>query len=330
MRSALGLVVVALAVGAALTFLPMLTPLVLAAWAAHLLRGAFVRISRRLHGRQRAAGLLTAGLVVLIAAPLVLGAVALVPAVRALLEEIRTASGGRGMLATLVSGNAAGGSGPQLVDVIRQYGANASRFASVVAGASATALVAVFVFFATFFSLLVDGERLYKWILDNAPLEETATRRLAGAFHQAGRGLLVGNGLTALVQGALATAAYLALGVPRAALLGVLSVVGALLPMVGTAIVWVPVAAGLALTGHPVRAIILVAIGVGVIATVDNLLRPWLSGRANVGLPASVVLVAILGGVAAFGPWGLLLGPLVVRLAAESVAIMRERIPRAL
>jgi predicted PurR-regulated permease PerM len=54
-------------------------------------------------------------------------------------------------------------------------------------------------------------------------------------------------------------------------------------------------------------------------------MRPWLSKRADVGLSTTVVLLAIFGGMAAFGAWGLLLGPLVVRLAKEALEIARDR-----
>src|SRR5262249_53336270 len=140
----------------------------------------------------------------------------------------------------------------------------------------------------------------------------------------AGRGLLVGTGLTALVQGVLAGVIYACLGVPRAMLLGLLSVVGALIPITGPAVVWIPVAAGLALTGQPVKAVILVVLAVAVVGTVDNVMRPWLSRRATVGLSTAVLLVSIFGGMVTFGAWGLLLGPLVVRLAKEALEIARD------
>jgi predicted PurR-regulated permease PerM len=122
----------------------------------------------------------------------------------------------------------------------------------------------------------------------------------------------------------LALAAYAVLGVPRALLLGLLSVVAALIPITGPALVWIPVAAGLALTGHPGKAAILVAVSFALVGTVDNMMRPWLSKRAHVGLSTTVVLIAIFGGMVAFGPWGLLLGPLVVRLAREALEIARD------
>jgi predicted PurR-regulated permease PerM len=94
---------------------------------------------------------------------------------------------------------------------------------------------------------------------------------------------------------------------------------------VGTAIVWMPVAVGLALTGQLVRAGILLALGLGVIATVDNVLRPWLARLGRLQLPALVVFIAMMGGWRLIGGWGLILGPLLIRMGAEALSIASGR-----
>jgi predicted PurR-regulated permease PerM len=95
-------------------------------------------------------------------------------------------------------------------------------------------------------------------------------------------------------------------------------------------VVWGPVAVGLALTGRWGRAVIMTAIGVLVIGFADDMLRPLLSRHGSVQLPTFVLLVAMFGGLATVGGWGLLLGPLLVRLAVEAVSIERdERLGRS-
>ncbi|MEO8877725.1 MAG: AI-2E family transporter, partial [Polyangiaceae bacterium] len=141
---------------------------------------------------------------------------------------------------------------------------------------------------------------------------------------ETGRGLLVGVGLTGLVQGVIATVAYFALGVPRALVLGLLTCLASVIPSVGTALVWVPIAIGLGLSGRTGSAAILVGIGVLVIGTIDNVLRPVFSRFGKLELPSFVLLVSIFGGLALFGTWGFLLGPLLVRLAKEALIISRE------
>jgi predicted PurR-regulated permease PerM len=82
------------------------------------------------------------------------------------------------------------------------------------------------------------------------------------------------------------------------------------LPAVGASLVWGPAAIVLALTGSPVRAIILVVIGAALIGIVDNILRPILVGRYT-QLPDFLILVSTLGGLAVFGLSGVVIGPVV-------------------
>ena len=86
----------------------------------------------------------------------------------------------------------------------------------------------------------------------------------------------------------------------------------------------VPVAAGLALTGSVAKAIILAVVGFGVIGLSDNILRPILARSAHLELNPTLTLIAMLSGISAFGAFGLFLGPLLLRLAFEALAIARE------
>ena len=97
----------------------------------------------------------------------------------------------------------------------------------------------------------------------------------------------------------MATIAYLALGVPRALVLGLLTCLTSIIPSVGTALVWVPVAIGLALAGKVVPAIIMGVVGVVVIASVDNILRPVFARFGKLELSTFVLLTSISEG----SPW---------------------------
>jgi predicted PurR-regulated permease PerM len=134
----------------------------------------------------------------------------------------------------------------------------------------------------------------------------------------------VGEGGTALAQGLVATLTYVAIGVPRALLLGPLTAVCAIVPVVGTGLVWLPLAAELFATGQYWKGAVVLAVGV-VVGLLDNVLRPTLARYGRLRLPAFVVLVSMLGGIAVFGVAGVLLGPLLVRLCTEAVAIVVER-----
>jgi predicted PurR-regulated permease PerM len=177
------------------------------------------------------------------------------------------------------------------------------------------------------YAFLADGSQIYAWIEEHLPISPASFRRYATAFTETGRGLFIGVVLTGVVQGIIATVAYLALGIPRALVLGVMTALASLVPSVGTALVWIPIALGLGLTGSWWRAIIMAIIGIFVIGLADNFLRPLLARRGNLRLPTFVLMVSMFGGLATVGAWGLLLGPLLVRLAVEAVSIERATHP---
>jgi predicted PurR-regulated permease PerM len=106
--------------------------------------------------------------------------------------------------------------------------------------------------------------------------------------------------------------------------LGPLTGLASVIPVVGTALVWGPISLGFFLTDRPGRAMVLLGLGVGVISVIDNLLRPLYARLGSLQLPLFLLFVSVFGGLAAFGTWGALLGPLVVRLVMEALAIIAE------
>jgi len=106
---------------------------------------------------------------------------------------------------------------------------------------------------------------------------------------------------------------------------GVLAAVAALLPLVGTSLVWLPAAGALVLQGRVGAAVFLAIWGIAVVSSVDNFLRPLvISGRAQIStLP---VFLGLLGGIGAFGPIGIVLGPVVVALALALFRFAEEAV----
>jgi predicted PurR-regulated permease PerM len=88
--------------------------------------------------------------------------------------------------------------------------------------------------------------------------------------------------------------------------------------------VWVPVAIGLALTGRTDAAIGLAVVGIAVIGSIDNIVRPYLARWGKLDLPAFLIMISMFGGLAVAGAAGIILGPLVLRLAKEAVDIAHE------
>jgi predicted PurR-regulated permease PerM len=314
-------------VTAAVVLAPLWAPLVLAAWFADLLRPAVTRLERVLRGRRRAA----AAVVVLVAVAVLLPMGGLVAAVtsglRELLDQARAALEGHGSLAGVLVGGSRAGTRPEVrdwADLASRYGTSAWTALSAIARASASVAIGAIVFVAALFTFSVDGERAYAWLQKSAPIPREALERLARAFRETGRGLLVAGGGTAIIQGTVATAVYVALGIPRAILLGPLTAVCAIVPVAGSGLVWIPLAIELGATGDYLRCAVVVALGAGVHSLIDNFVRPFLARYGHLDMSAFLVLVSMLGGIAILGAAGALLGPLLLRLCIESLAIVSE------
>jgi predicted PurR-regulated permease PerM len=127
--------------------------------------------------------------------------------------------------------------------------------------------------------------------------------------------------LTALVQGAAATAGYLIAGVPNPIFFGLLTFLAAFIPSVGTTIVALPLAGLVLALGHPWSALFLASWALLVVGLIDNVVKPLLI-KEGVRLDGAVLFFALIGGLALFGAVGLLVGPLAV---ASFVAVVSRR-----
>jgi predicted PurR-regulated permease PerM len=213
---------------------------------------------------------------------------------------------------------------PGAMDLLLSQGNRAWAIATQLAGAAAAFVIGMLIMVTGMYGVLVYGTDWWTWSERHAVVSPVHLRRLGDAFLETGRGLWYGIIGAGLIQSIVATTAYLVLGVPSALPLGMLTLLFSVVPAIGTALVWVPVAAGLALTGRTGAAIALAVIGVAVIGTVDNVARPYLARKGKLQLPTWIVLLSMFGGVKLLGGWGLLMGPLVLRLAKEALVISRE------
>jgi len=181
-----------------------------------------------------------------------------------------------------------------------------------VMGALGTAASFVLMLFVLFF-VLRDGPGVAQQVVQMLPIGERRRARLWQHLADVTRAVFLGIGLTALVQGILVGVGFWIAGLPSPLVFGVVAVLVALIPMVGSALVWAPGALFLAARGEYGYAIFLAVWGAVVVGMVDNFLRPMLiSGRADV--PTLAVFVGVMGGLAAFGFIGLFVGPIVLGL----------------
>jgi predicted PurR-regulated permease PerM len=183
------------------------------------------------------------------------------------------------------------------------------------------ALIAV----ATFL-LLRHGETLVGTIPDLLPFERKRSEALLVRIRDVVLASMHGVVTIATIQGILCGGMFWLLGIPAAALWGLVTVFASVVPFVGTAAVWVPGTVYLLATGAWAKAIVLAVWGAAIVSSVDNLLRPRLvAGRVR--LSGLAMFIAMLGGLQAFGALGIILGPVLFATAAGIVDVLREMQP---
>lgn len=163
------------------------------------------------------------------------------------------------------------------------------------------------------FFLLRDGAKLIELLIYALPLGDQRERMLFAKFAEVTRATVKGNMVVAIVQGTLGGLILWILDIPAPVLWGVLMTFLSLLPAIGAALVWFPIALYLYATGQFWQATTLIVYGAVVIGLADNILRPVLVGR-DTKLPDYIVLFSTLGGITLMGINGFVLGPLVAAL----------------
>ena len=198
----------------------------------------------------------------------------------------------------------------------------APRAGGFVADFFATLGSLVAMLFALFF-LLRDGAAISGQLRDLLPFPQDESERLMTdtrdlVIASVGAGLIV-----AAAQGFIGGVAFWLLGIGAPVFWGVVMGICSLLPIVGAALVWVPAGIGLLLTGAIGSGVIMLLVGAFGISLVDNVLRPLLlSGRTSMN--GLVIFFGLLGGAAAFGFIGLLIGPIILVTTARLLGALRR------
>lgn len=174
-------------------------------------------------------------------------------------------------------------------------------------------LVSMGIMLYLLFFLLRDGVNLARNSKQLIPLSDEHQQHLVRKFTTVVRATVKGNIVVAMTQGALGGLMFWFLGIQGALLWGVIMAFLSLLPAVGAALIWLPVAIYLIVAGPMWQGILLIVFGVLVIGVVDNVLRPLLVGK-DTKIPDYVILISTLGGLAVFGLNGFVIGPLFAAL----------------
>ena len=186
-------------------------------------------------------------------------------------------------------------------------------------------LVQIAMMLVAFFFLLVDGPAFVRWMIEVSPLSNHYMRDILSDFHDVSVAVLVGSVGTALVQTVVALVGFVLAGAPHSLLLSAATFIGAFIPVVGAGSVVVAAALMVFFSGHNGAALFLVLWGLGVVSTIDNFVKPYLM-RGRMEINAGVILFALLGGATAFGPIGLLAGPLIVAFFLAVVRMCQKEL----
>jgi predicted PurR-regulated permease PerM len=177
--------------------------------------------------------------------------------------------------------------------------------------------------FLTLFFLLRDGEKIVQKITSFIPLQPVQAKKLLQGIEDSIVANVYGILAVGAAQGLLTGIAMKIAGIQSAILLGMAAMVCSLIPIAGTAIVWIPAAAYLFITGHIWQGVFLVLWGSIVVASADNIIRPLvIAGRVQIH--PLLLLFALIGGASAFGFLGLFIGPIVVSVLAALIEIFPE------
>jgi len=172
------------------------------------------------------------------------------------------------------------------------------------------------------------GESLLGEVTALVPLPRERTRELIARLGEVTKAVVKGVGLTCLAQGALGGLGFWAAGVPSPLLFGVVMAFTALIPVVGTAIVWLPGVLYLFLTDQTTWGVGLLLWCALVVGNIDNVLRPLLIGD-KAGMPLPLLIVGILGGLFAYGLMGLIIGPLILTVLLFVLEEYHREVPDA-
>jgi predicted PurR-regulated permease PerM len=320
---------------------PFRGPLFLAGVLAGALLPAFDALTKRLGGRRHAAaGILVFGLFALLVAPIASVAAFAIRELAAGLAWLRDAMGvhtvgdlswdriPEGPRAALEKGLDTFHISREQLAQLPDEGLHWLQTSTApLLGASVQMLAGAILMLAAFYVLLLDGRGVVQFLGAMSPLSPAQTKELVREFRVVSTAALAGTAATALVQGGLATMGYLAAGVPQALFLGITTLLSSFIPVIGTGLVWVPTVAVLAIQGK-VGAAIGVAVWCGVVVTLaDNVVKPLVM-KNSVAMHTGLLFLALLGGLAAFGLLGIILGPLVVSfvLAVQRI-YLRDYLP---
>lgn len=196
------------------------------------------------------------------------------------------------------------------------------------AGQAGFTILTMVIALLTMFFMLRDGKSLVGPTCDLIPLPREKTIEILERVAETIRAVFIGTVLVALIQGALMGITFLIVGIPNSLLLGVACAIMAIIPLLGTPVVYIPVALLAMSQGKTNEGIAILIVGFGFVSQIDNILKPFLiGGRTN--LHPLAIFFSILGGVLLIGPIGVMAGPMLLTILLALAEVVRSRVATA-
>lgn len=206
--------------------------------------------------------------------------------------------------------------------LLERIARGAVEFIPVGAKGFVIGILYIFLLIFTLFFFLRDGPGMVRNLKTFIPMKPDQKDRIANRFYDILQSVIAGVLITATVQAALISTLFYIMDIPFPIMAGVVTFLGAVLPIGGASLAWIPGSIGMFLTGQTVKGVVLLAVGALVISSIDNILKPLIiGGRAN--LPTIFLFFSILGGIRLFGFTGILLGPVILAVFLSLLEIYR-------
>jgi len=321
---------------------PFLTPIMLGAVLVTLTYPIYRRVRARLRdGANRAAAVMLLFITFAILLPAFLIIVLLVQEANVVVKHMESGDAERALQRLDISKRmpwlkrvapnfdpAAISPGRVIIPIVQKAPAWIAAHGSAVIGGIAGAVIGLFLVLLSAYFFYVEGETIVQEAANLSPLPARYNRQFAENFKGVIDATFRGQVITSLTQGIFIGVGLAIAGIPGAILWGAVAMVLSLLPVVGSAAVWVPAALYLYIAASIGErsyfgVIFLTIWGVIVIPIVEHVVRPW-AMKGKMELPAIPLLVSVLGGMEAFGFVGLVIGPLVFSLLMSIIDIYKH------
>jgi len=316
---------------------PFLGPVLIAVMLAIVFYPLHARMQLFFKRPSVAAALSTILVLLTVSIPIVLLGITVSGELRAVVQSLREQSWPQGGLSSYLAqsgenllkrlGNYVNLSQLDPHTALLRWAEQASRYLLSIGAAAVTnllsfALDSVVVFFSLFF-FFREGKAIRKRLSAMLPLYPDQTEALFTGISETMIANLYGGLAVGLAQGILTGLSFWVLRLPAPILWAIVTALASLVPVVGSALVWGPASIFLLLSGHWVKALILIVWGAAVVGQIDVLVRPYVVS-ARVKVHTLLVFFALLGAVEAFGIIGIIVGPVILSVTLAVLNMLRH------